>query len=576
MDLAISIIFLVVLAIISQHIVAWAGSILHEVGNIESNYAVFTFQDDRNQPMTTNIIMNICIPNVFMVFIYMFSHAWRFCIIEQYLMVYIISFYVYRMILICVILRRKEMYSIGYEIGTAFVAISLAYMLNTYFFASVDNVFIGVNELKEELWFAMIVVLYQFMKQILDKKVSQDNVLTKGQISKYIIRKFNVFFEKYHHMLDFNVKTCDMYIFMFSIMIFEDYNRGPISRFFERIKVRLGTSATVGIMQIKSDKPLSDEESIIKFLKWIEDKLDEDNRYLDVMWIRDLAWEYNNDDAYARSVAYIYDCLSNYIDELPKYRKIFCIREREDEFLQMDDSIEEGYEVQQYIQMKCIDTKSFLMGIKDNVYIETDKKQYNLLECKDESVSITWNDVYDGKEVVVSNVKNVYMKGNGAELIVYPRYATVLSFVNCQDIVIDNFKIGHHPGSECAGAVLKFENCKNIHLIDSELYGCGIFGVSSFGSNIYIENCKIYNCTYGALELYSTQCRIKNLEIFDCNNTFRSIISAYESNVVLSNSIIKNCSTDEYIIEAEQSSVIQDGLEIVDCTAIKGVVNSEM
>lgn len=61
-------------AILLEHIVAWAGSILHSVPSFgESRYAVFTLRDDQDKPMTTNILMNILIPNVAMIFIYIWA-----------------------------------------------------------------------------------------------------------------------------------------------------------------------------------------------------------------------------------------------------------------------------------------------------------------------------------------------------------------------------------------------------------------------------------------------------------------------------------------------------------------------
>lgn len=43
---------------------------------------------------------------------------------------------------------------------------------------------------------------------------------------------------------------------------FENHHRGRFLRIIEEIKVLLGKSATVGIMQIKSDSRLSDKRSI--------------------------------------------------------------------------------------------------------------------------------------------------------------------------------------------------------------------------------------------------------------------------------------------------------------------------
>lgn len=48
---------------------------------------------------------------------------------------------------------------------------------------------------------------------------------------------------------------------------FENFNRGGIFRRLERIKLKIVGRATVGIMQISSDKDLSDEESILEAYK---------------------------------------------------------------------------------------------------------------------------------------------------------------------------------------------------------------------------------------------------------------------------------------------------------------------
>lgn len=579
MNITISVMGLIILAIVTHCIVAYAGSVLHEIGNADSSYAVFTFKDDRNMPMTTNIIMNICMPNVFMVFIYMISKEWNLKTIEEYLMVYIISFYVYRMFLICVILRRKEMYSIIYEWSMAIVGICLAWVLNYYFFASVKNVFIGVEELKEELWIAILVVVYQFIKQLLDKRVTQDNVLKKGQISRYIINKFNKFYVRYNHLMDINEKNSDMYIFLYAIMIFEDYNRGPIRRFFERIKVRLGNSATVGIMQVKSDTPLSDEESIIECIKWLEDRLGEDKTNLDVMWINNLAWEYNNDDAYAKSVAYIYECLYEYLDEVPKYRKIFYMRrdiEEENESDIYSCQTEKVVNVQKYTQIECKDTISILNNMYNNSYLVLEKKIYDLLDNIYTGINVEITEVYDGQELTIRDVSNIYVRGNGAELIVKSRYATVLTFVNCHDLILESMKIGHTPEGESTGGVLKFENCSNIRLKNLELYGCGAMAISSYNSELYVEDCKIHSCMDGAMELFETKCVFDKVEIFDCSNTWSSIINANESNIVISDSVIRNSSSQSYIIEVYDTAIISNNVDVSDCNAKKGVSNCDV
>ena len=61
-----------------------------------------------------------------------------------------------------IILRRKEMYSIIFEVSMALSAISLAYFIKEYFLKKEEILFITVDELREELWIVILIVLYQF------------------------------------------------------------------------------------------------------------------------------------------------------------------------------------------------------------------------------------------------------------------------------------------------------------------------------------------------------------------------------------------------------------------------------
>lgn len=66
--------FLLILAAITVHTISWCGSVLHSVTNSGRPYAVFTFRADQNKGMSTNILMNILIPNVVLIFLSMFCY----------------------------------------------------------------------------------------------------------------------------------------------------------------------------------------------------------------------------------------------------------------------------------------------------------------------------------------------------------------------------------------------------------------------------------------------------------------------------------------------------------------------
>lgn len=123
-------------------------------------------------------------------------------------------------------------------------------------------------------------------------------------------------------------------------------------RIIEEIKVLLGKSATVGIMQIKSDSRLSDKRSIEiaydRLKKQCENGKIED---MDAMNVMGCAMQYNPDEDYAKSVSFIFQHLYEYIKYSPKYKIKFCIVEEAaseyDETVNVDGNVEgtglEGY-----------------------------------------------------------------------------------------------------------------------------------------------------------------------------------------------------------------------------------------
>lgn len=60
----------------------------------------------------------------------------------------------------------------------------------------------------------------------------------------------------------------------FSIMAIEDGNRPQLYRFVENVAARLGLAKTTGIMQQRGGKPLTDEESVIRAIPYVEDMWD--------------------------------------------------------------------------------------------------------------------------------------------------------------------------------------------------------------------------------------------------------------------------------------------------------------
>lgn len=128
---------------------------------------------------------------------------------------------------------------------------------------------------------------------------------------------------------------------------------------------------------------------------------------------------------------------------------------------------------------------------------------------------------YDGPSIVIHRLHNLCIVGEdkkaAGNLLVIPRYADVLKFSQCRDIMVDNMVMGHEEAGSCVGDVVVLDGCSNVAINKCMLYGCGVDGLSGYqstgiqvtGSNIYgcsdyaimffgcghiaFEGCKIYN-----------------------------------------------------------------------------------
>ncbi len=137
---------------------------------------------------------------------------------------------------------------------------------------------------------------------------------------------------------------------------------------------------------------------------------------------------------------------------------------------------------------------------------------YELAAQLGESVDVTpyvrldW--VNDGYEVVIHDVRNLtistesFYKGP-VEIVVEPRYANVLTFENCDKVVLSDLTLGHTPEQGyCTGGVLCFRDCGRIALSEMDLYGCGTYGIiAERVDSIQTVDSVIRDCSYGIMEL---------------------------------------------------------------------------
>lgn len=186
-------------------------------------------------------------------------------------------------------------------------------------------------------------------------------------------------------------------------------------------------------------------------------------------------------------------------------------------------------------------SKELMQNIAPNTKIILKSGSYDLLNPKVlDNKYIRYNEVFDGYEVLIKNVSNLTLQadsGSKVSLLIDPRYANVLSFNNCSNINISGLTAGHYPDKgSCVGGVFKFEDSSNIQINNSDLYGCGIEGLTlNSVKNFQFINSTIRDCSYGVMTIN------KSSNLSFSNSTFKDNKELYAFNISESDLTFDKC-----------------------------------
>ena len=132
------------------------------------------------------------------------------------------------------------------------------FFLNQEFINKVSQVFLTGEELRGVLWFLILLFLYRFGK-------SKDIFSSTSTLEKQIMSPENVLIQytKLRYRYKCMFKTKELSSLMYSIMIYENQKRSRLFRIYDYFMFRLtGSSRKLGIMQVDSDRFITDLESI--------------------------------------------------------------------------------------------------------------------------------------------------------------------------------------------------------------------------------------------------------------------------------------------------------------------------
>lgn len=187
-------------------------------------------------------------------------------------------------------------------------------------------------------------------------------------------------------------------------------------------------------------------------------------------------------------------------------------------------------------------------ALGSNKIIKVKPGTYNLSKVKNKtnSGSVSWSQVMDGDELALTGIVNLTIEGDGkeqSEIVVEPRYANILKFLDSSGISLKNLKLGHTiiKDYECDAGVVDFERCDSINIDSCTLYGCGSQGISASDvKNLDFKNSVIENCNFCVMYIdSSSNINFSNSTFRNC--TFGSMFNFWNSKkVVFDKCLVEN------------------------------------
>ncbi len=205
------------------------------------------------------------------------------------------------------------------------------------------------------------------------------------------------------------------------------------------------------------------------------------------------------------------------------------------------------------VQIKTVTVGSvgeLVQSLKSDTEIRLLPGRYNLSEVAGQisTPQTSWEDVFDGQELVLRNIQNLSITGKpGSEIVVDPRYAWVFRFENCKDITLKNLTMGHTIKGSCVGGVVSFSSGKNIRIENSVLYGSGTEGVSLDEVNDFVFiNSVIKECTYDLMTIKNSKKVSFTNSAFLNTGEFDMVLVQGDGDVAFNGCTFRDCLNDGY------------------------------
>jgi len=233
----------------------------------------------------------------------------------------------------------------------------------------------------------------------------------------------------------------------------------------------------------------------------------------------------------------------------------------------------------EFVEITANTAEELLAALGSNRRVILEEGVYNLTDAELDFISnanVYYRERYDGPELFLKDIHNLTIQGAGyarSEIVVEPRYAFVMSFLNCTNISITNLSAGHTDDGECQGGVFQFASSTGIYIDNTWMYGCGTVGLNlSEVTDVKAAGSTIFGCTDEIMEIEDSS----DILFADCvfRDNIGRVVARTTSNLTFDScSFLRNANRYPMFSVSGSENVVVKNSEFIDNGAYEGLVH---
>lgn len=217
--------------------------------------------------------------------------------------------------------NRSKLLNWGRQLVYWIGILALSFFAYEKLISARENIFPDFKTFANELWIIILIFLYQTMNNL-----RFSSARTEQRKENYLTSRLKVYQSRFGDVINTLAPSPKLQALIYAVIVYEDFNRPKIVRFFENLTFRITSrSMSLGIMQVRTDKLLTDLQSVelgvkkmLRAKELSEAKLNREmdadpsgvsNWSLEYTLTRDILKDYNPDDDYINEVASIVDVI---------------------------------------------------------------------------------------------------------------------------------------------------------------------------------------------------------------------------------------------------------------------------